>query len=123
MFIMEASTESSSSSFPPNFAKVDIREIKEDFMVLQAQVEAIDIEGGRRLENVDKYLVHLKKENKMSDEEVPECCNRFDCRTRNKSGQAHPESRQDGSSSHARFLDLSRCEYQLSFGYGSTPLL
>ena len=58
---MEASSESSGSSFPPNFTKVDIRELKKDVMVLQAQVEAIDTEGSRCLENVDKDLVHLWK--------------------------------------------------------------
>ena len=59
VFIMETSTESSGSSFPPNFVEVDIRELKKYVMVLQAQVEVIDTKGGRRLENVDKYLVHM----------------------------------------------------------------
>ena len=59
MFIMEASSESSSSSIPSNFVKTDIRLLKNDVKVLQSQVEVIDTEGGKRLENVDNDLVFL----------------------------------------------------------------
>ena len=66
VFIMEASSESTGSSTPANFVEADIREIKRDVMVLQRQVEAIDTEGGRRLENVDKDLVFLRKQIKWA---------------------------------------------------------
>ena len=59
---MEASAESFGSSSPPNFVEADIGVLKRDVMVLQEQVEAIDTKGGRRLENVDKDLVYLRKQ-------------------------------------------------------------
>ena len=61
MFSMEASIESSGLSSPPNFVEVDVRNLKRDAMVLQEQVEAIDTEGGRNLENMDTDLVYLRK--------------------------------------------------------------
>ena len=66
MFITEASFESTGLSIPSNFAEVDIGEFKKDVKVLQIQVEAIDTEGGRRLENVDKDLVFLRKQIKRA---------------------------------------------------------
>ena len=44
----------------------DIQEIKRDIENLQKTVETIDIEGGRRLENVDRDLVFLRKEFKRA---------------------------------------------------------
>ena len=38
-----------------------VRELKQDLKSLQTQVNAIDYEGGRRLEHVNKDLVFLRK--------------------------------------------------------------
>ena len=61
---MEAGSASSSASSPPRSVEVVIRDLKNDVRVLQDQVEAIDTEGGRRLENMDKDLAYLR--NKIS---------------------------------------------------------
>ena len=45
----------------PKSVEVKIRELKHDFKLLQSQVNAIDHEGGRRLDNVGKDLVFLRK--------------------------------------------------------------
>ena len=62
MFVMEASLESTGSSPPALFVESDIRDIKRDVKELQRTMEEIDIEGGKRLENVDRDLVFLRKQ-------------------------------------------------------------
>ena len=61
MLRMETGSASSSASSPPRSVVAVIRDLKHDVKALQDQVEAIDTEGGRRLENVDKDLAYLRK--------------------------------------------------------------
>ena len=75
---MEAGSASSSVSSPPRSVEVVIRDLKNDVRVLQDQVEAIDTEGGRCLENMDKDLVYLWKTNQSQSEEGRECSHWFD---------------------------------------------
>ena len=56
---MEAGSASSSASSAASSVVAVIKDLKQDIKVLQDQVDAIDIEGGQRLENVDKDLVYL----------------------------------------------------------------
>ena len=62
MFVMEESLESTGLSPPTLFVESDIRDLKRDVKELQRTVEEIDIEGGKRLENVDRDLVFLRKQ-------------------------------------------------------------
>ena len=53
---------SSSAVAPvPNPVDTKVRELKHDLKSLQTQVNAIDYEGGRRLEHVNKDLFFLRK--------------------------------------------------------------
>ena len=65
---MEASSKSTCSSSMARFVETHIRDIKREVKELQRTVEEIDIEGGRRLENVDKYLAFLRKRIKRTVE-------------------------------------------------------
>ena len=58
---IEVGFASSNASFAPKPMEVIIREMKHDFKMLQDQVNAIDNEGGRRLDNVGKDLAYLRK--------------------------------------------------------------
>ena len=57
----------SSSTITPMPKSVDtkIKEVKHELKSLQTQVNAIDYEGGRRLEHVNKDLVFLRKKIKQ----------------------------------------------------------
>ena len=63
---MEASSESIGSSPPALFVEFDIWDLKKEIKKLNQTVDKIDTEGGRRLENVDKDLVFLRKEFKWA---------------------------------------------------------
>ena len=58
---MEVRSTSSSASSASKSLVAIIREMKHDLKMLQNQVNAIDNEGGRRLDNVDKDLAYLWK--------------------------------------------------------------
>ena len=58
---MEVGFASSNASSAPKPMEVIIREMKHDFKLMQNQVNAIDCEGGRILDNVVKDLTYLRK--------------------------------------------------------------
>ena len=58
---MDAGSSSSNASSAAKTMEVKIRELKHDFKLLQNQVNAIDCEGGGRLDNVGKDLVFLRR--------------------------------------------------------------
>ena len=61
MLRMETGSASSSASSTPRSVVAVIKDLKHDVKALQDQVEAIDTEGDRRLENMDKDLAYLRK--------------------------------------------------------------
>ena len=63
---MEASSKSTGSSPPALFVESDIRDLQRDVKELQRTMEAINSEGGRCLENVDRDLVFLQKQFKRA---------------------------------------------------------
>ena len=60
--VMKALYKSTGSCPSTCFVETDIRDIKREVKELQRTMEAIDIEGSRHLENVDKYLDFLRKQ-------------------------------------------------------------
>ena len=50
---MDAGSSSSNAPSTPKPTEVKIRELKHNFKLLQNQVNAIDCEGGKRLDNVE----------------------------------------------------------------------
>ena len=64
--VMEASSESTSSSPSALFVESDIRDLKNEIKKLKQTVNTIDTDGGRRLENVDRDSTFLRKELKRA---------------------------------------------------------
>ena len=60
LFRMEADSSSVSASIPSSVDK-KFKEVKQELNSLQSQVNAIDYEGDRRLDHVNKDLVFLRK--------------------------------------------------------------
>ena len=60
--MVEASSESTSSSPSALFVDSYIRDINKEIKKVNWIIDEIDTEGGRRLENVDRDLVFLRKE-------------------------------------------------------------
>ena len=60
--VMEASSKSSGSPPPALFMDYDIRDLKREIEQLKRMMDTIDTKGGRRLKNVDRDLVFLRKE-------------------------------------------------------------
>ena len=58
---MDAGSSSAIAPVTPNPVEVKVRDLKHDLKLLHNQVNAIDCEGGRRLDHVSKYLAFLRK--------------------------------------------------------------
>ena len=58
---MDVGSSSAIAPVAPNLVEVKVRDLKHDLKLLQNQVNAIDCEGGRRLDNVVKDLAFLCK--------------------------------------------------------------
>ena len=58
---MDAGSSFAIAPVNPNPMETKVRELKHDLKTLQNQVDAIDYEGGRRLEHVNKDLAFLRK--------------------------------------------------------------
>ena len=64
-FRMDAGSSSAMALVTPNPLEMKVRDLKHDLKVLQNQVNAIECEGGRRLEHVRKDLDFLRKKIKQ----------------------------------------------------------
>ena len=62
---MDAGSSSAIAPVTPNPVETKVRDLKHDLKALQNQVNAIDYEGGRRLEHVSKDLAFLRKKIKQ----------------------------------------------------------
>ena len=62
---MDDGSSSTIVHVPPNPTELKIRDMKQDLKLLQNQFNAIDYEGGRRLDHMSKDFVFLRKKIKQ----------------------------------------------------------
>ena len=74
---MEARSSTAVVPVIPNPVDTNVKELKHDLKSLQTQVNAIDYEGGRRLEHVNKDLAFLRKKFKQRVKRTENSLNRL----------------------------------------------